>query len=78
MKYGHIATDSGYTYGGYSGSQTANRKYVLRIPYGYPLEVGTVATSNSVLLNIFIVVMCCVNHVSTLLQCYYCTVLLTR
>jgi hypothetical protein len=26
IKHGHIATDSGYTYGGYSGSQTVHNK----------------------------------------------------
>ena len=26
IKHGHIATESGYTYGGYSGSQTVNHK----------------------------------------------------
>ena len=26
IKHGHIATDSGWTYGGYSGSQTVHQK----------------------------------------------------
>ena len=39
MKYGHIATDSGYTYGGYSGSQTVNKRFIVKIPDNYPMEV---------------------------------------
>ena len=27
IKYGKINTDSGYTYGGYSASQTVNKRY---------------------------------------------------
>ena len=27
IKHGHIATDSGWTYGGYSASQTVHQKY---------------------------------------------------
>merc|ERR1719495_995733 len=36
--HGHIATDSGWTYGGYSGSMTVNQKFILKIPDGYPLQ----------------------------------------
>eukprot|EP00088_Acartia_fossae_P005372 TRINITY_DN1236_c0_g1_i1.p1 TRINITY_DN1236_c0_g1~~TRINITY_DN1236_c0_g1_i1.p1 ORF type:complete len:377 (-),score=117.63 TRINITY_DN1236_c0_g1_i1:39-1118(-) len=38
IKHGHIATDSGYTYGGYSASQTVNQRYLIKIPDTYPLE----------------------------------------
>lgn len=38
IKHGHIATDSGYSYGGYSASQTVNQRYLIKIPEGYPLE----------------------------------------
>ncbi|XP_023321385.1 probable cinnamyl alcohol dehydrogenase [Eurytemora carolleeae] len=38
IKHGHINTDSGYTYGGYSASQTVHQRYLVRIPEGYPLE----------------------------------------
>lgn len=40
LKHGHIQTDSGYTYGGYSASQTVNQRYLVRIPSGYPLEAA--------------------------------------
>jgi len=40
IKHGHIATDSGYTYGGYSGSQTVNQRYIIRIPDSYPLQAA--------------------------------------
>jgi len=36
--HGHIATDSGWTYGGYSRVQTVNQKFILKIPDGYPLQ----------------------------------------
>merc|ERR1719369_2053227 len=36
--HGHIATDSGWTYGGYSRMQTVNQKFILKIPDGYPLQ----------------------------------------
>jgi len=38
IKHGHIATDSGYTFGGYSASQTVNQRYIIKIPDDYPLE----------------------------------------
>jgi len=38
IKHGHISTDSGYTYGGYCGSQTVNQRYLVKIPESYPLE----------------------------------------
>lgn len=40
IEHGHISTDSGYTYGGYSGKMTANRRFILKIPDGYPLEMA--------------------------------------
>jgi uncharacterized zinc-type alcohol dehydrogenase-like protein len=30
IKHGHIATDTGFTYGGYSGSYTVHQKYIIR------------------------------------------------
>jgi len=36
--HGHLATNSGYTFGGYSGSYTLHTKYVIKIPSSYPLE----------------------------------------
>jgi len=39
-KHGHLATDSGYTYGGYSKSYTANQRYIVKIPDGFPLEAA--------------------------------------
>jgi len=38
IKHGHMATDSGYTYGGYSASQTVNQRFLVKIPDEYPLE----------------------------------------
>jgi hypothetical protein len=29
--HGHIKTNSGYTFGGYSGSNTVNRKYIVKV-----------------------------------------------
>jgi len=40
IKHGKIQTDSGYTYGGYSASQTVNKRYIIRIPEEYPLEAS--------------------------------------
>jgi len=39
-KHGHIATDSGWTYGGYSGSYTVNQRFLVKIPAGFPLEAA--------------------------------------
>ena len=39
-KHGHLSTDSGYTYGGYSGSQTINQRYLIKIPEGYALQAA--------------------------------------
>lgn len=39
-KFGHLATDSGWTYGGYSGSHTVNERFVVKIPDGFPLEAA--------------------------------------
>ena len=33
IKHGHISTDSGYTYGGYSASQTVNQRSLLKYSY---------------------------------------------
>ena len=30
IKHGHIATDSGFTYGGYSGSFSVNQRYIIK------------------------------------------------
>merc|ERR1712240_101445 len=40
IKHGHIATDSGWTYGGYSGSQTVHERFIVAIPDGFPLEAA--------------------------------------
>jgi len=40
IKHGHIKTDSGWTYGGYSASQTVHEKFIIKIPDGYPLEAA--------------------------------------
>jgi len=40
IKHGHIATDSGWTYGGYSASQTVHQNFIVRIPDGFPLEAA--------------------------------------
>jgi len=40
IKHGHIATNTGYTFGGYSGSMTVNERYVVRIPKSYPLAAA--------------------------------------
>ena len=37
-KEGMISTDSGWTYGGYSGRISVNQDFVIRIPAGIPLE----------------------------------------
>jgi uncharacterized zinc-type alcohol dehydrogenase-like protein len=36
--FGRIATDTGHTQGGYSKSMTVNRRFVIMIPKGYPLD----------------------------------------
>merc|ERR1719481_2177926 len=36
--HGHIKTGTGFTQGGYSGSMTIHRRYVVKVPKGYPLE----------------------------------------
>jgi len=36
--HGHLSTNSGYTFGGYSGSYTLHQDYVIKIPSSYPLE----------------------------------------
>merc|ERR1719154_164536 len=38
IKHGHISTDTGYTFGGYSAQQTVNQRYLVKIPESYPLE----------------------------------------
>merc|ERR1719295_527680 len=40
IKHGHIATDSGWTYGGYSASQTVHQNFIVKIPDGFPLEAA--------------------------------------
>merc|ERR1719295_988065 len=40
IKHGHIATDSGWTYGGYSASQTVHENFIVKIPDGFPLEAA--------------------------------------
>ena len=31
IKHGHIKTDKGWTYGGYSASQTVNQKFIVKV-----------------------------------------------
>lgn len=38
IKHGHIKTNSGYTFGGFSGSYTVNSRFAIKIPNDYPLE----------------------------------------
>lgn len=40
VQHGHINTDSGFTYGGYSGSIAVHQRYIVKIPDGYPLEAA--------------------------------------
>merc|ERR1719336_60948 len=40
IKHGHIKTNTGWTLGGYSGSQTVNEKFIVTIPDGFPLEAA--------------------------------------
>jgi len=40
LAHGHIATDSDYSYGGYSSSYTVHQRYIVGIPEGYPLEAA--------------------------------------
>merc|ERR1711990_1141951 len=36
--HGHIKTGSGFTQGGYCRSMTAHRRYLVKVPVGYPLQ----------------------------------------
>lgn len=38
ISHGHIKTNSGITYGGFSTSQTVNERFLIKIPAEYPLE----------------------------------------
>jgi uncharacterized zinc-type alcohol dehydrogenase-like protein len=40
IKHGHLKTDKGWTFGGYSGSQTVHQKFIVKVPAGYPLEAA--------------------------------------
>merc|ERR1719219_3304691 len=40
IKYGHIKTGSGWTFGGYSCSQTVHQRFIIKIPDGFPLEAA--------------------------------------
>merc|ERR1719365_228440 len=40
IKHGHLKTNSGWTFGGYSGSHTLNERFVVKIPDGFPLEAA--------------------------------------
>merc|ERR1719153_1950158 len=40
IKHGHIKTNTGWTLGGYSGSQTVNQKFIVKVPAGFPLEAA--------------------------------------
>ena len=37
--HGHIKTGTGFTQGGYCGSMTAHRRFIVKVPKGYPLEM---------------------------------------
>merc|ERR1711936_523427 len=40
IKHGHIKTGSGWTFGGYSCSQTVHQRFVIKVPGGFPLEAA--------------------------------------
>lgn len=40
IKYGHVKTDKGWTFGGYSASQTLHQRFIVKVPAGYPLEAA--------------------------------------
>ena len=40
IKHGHIKTGSGWTFGGYSCSQTVHQRFIVKIPDGFPLEAA--------------------------------------
>merc|ERR1719500_2623129 len=40
IKHGHQKTDSGWTYGGYSASQTVHMRFIVKVPSGFPLEAA--------------------------------------
>ena len=40
IKHGHIKTCSGWTFGGYSCSQTVHQRFIIKIPEGFPLEAA--------------------------------------
>ena len=40
IKHGHIKTGSGWTFGGYSCSQTVHQRFIVKIPEGFPLEAA--------------------------------------
>merc|ERR1719273_843147 len=40
IKHGHIRTNTGWTFGGYSGSQTVHERFIVTIPEGFPLEAA--------------------------------------
>jgi len=40
IKHGHVKTNTGWTFGGYSGSHTLNERFVVKIPDGFPLEAA--------------------------------------
>jgi len=40
IQHGHIKTNTGWTFGGYSGSQTVHERFIIKIPDGFPLEAA--------------------------------------
>lgn len=38
IEHGHIKTNTNHTLGGYSGSMTVDRQYIVKVPAGYSLE----------------------------------------
>jgi len=40
LVHGHLKTNLGYSLGGYCGSYTVNKKYIVKIPLMYPLEAA--------------------------------------
>ena len=38
--HGHIKTNTGWTLGGYSGSQTVHERFIVKIPDGFPLDAA--------------------------------------
>ncbi len=40
ITHGHLKTNSGYTFGGYSKRMTLREDFIIKVPEGYPLETA--------------------------------------